>query len=197
MTSQLITPELARAYQAYFRTKGGEQPIVPRDVLPVVILDDNSLGPYPAYRAWHAGVSLAAGAVGEFSYIGIRNSDKLIPPSAVVVDSVDFRLTVAADVKIGITNDTTIVLGGQVPVLDSAEEKETIPSDAPKIGNAQIGFLNSVGAVGTVFSPAGDLLPHRIDGPWTIGPNGVFLIRPGVAQIGIVAYFRGRYYPAL
>jgi len=68
------SPEFTRAWQLYFKQRGGVGPTLPPEVIPVVIMDDNSLGPYVTYRAWFGGLSVA-GVAGQRSAFCVQNSD--------------------------------------------------------------------------------------------------------------------------
>ena len=72
--ASLVQLELARAWQSYFRQKGGAAPTIPGELLPVVIMDDNTNGPFPPCRTWFAGNTQIAVAA-QFSYFIMSNSD--------------------------------------------------------------------------------------------------------------------------
>src|SRR5712671_1055455 len=104
---QPVRPELAAAWQKYFTQKSGLSPDIPGQILPVVILDDNSRGPYQAYRGWHAGVAIGAFA-GNYSYCGIANvDDPAKQKSVIVVDEIWAKSPVAAtDFLVSLTTQT-------------------------------------------------------------------------------------------
>ena len=193
----LITAELARAYLNYFRKKGGEGPNIPGEVLPVVIVDNNEDGPYPAYRSFFAGPQRAAAAA-NFSYIGIENEDNSDVRSVVVIDSILVRnITAADDFVIGVTTTADVLLGGKTNVQDASEDKDQAPTINPSIGNVVSGTVISVTGKGNQFVPAGSTTWVRIEGPWTLGPGAVLFVRPATVNEGLTAFIRGRYYPAL
>lgn len=190
------SPELARAWQQYFRVRGGAAPTLPSDILPVVILDDNSRGPYAAHRAWVAGIGQGALAA-NFTFVGILNADPLgASRSAVVVDQIYVRLLVADDMAIGLTTPGVVPLAGPLQsVADAIQDKEAT-TGAPLLGNVQVGQVQQVAAFGSLF-PNNTTTLQRIDGPWTLGPQTELVIRPLSVNAAIAAFFRGRYYPPI
>lgn len=194
--SQLLSPELLRAYQIYFKQKGAPAATVPSDILPVVILDDNSKGPYPPYRSWFSGTNQAAVAA-NFSFLAILNNDPVTTKSCVVVDRVTARNSAADDFLLGIETFATLPLSARSSVFDAAEDKDQQPSDNPTLGNVQIGVLTTVTAGLGSIAPNNTVTPQSYDGPWTLGPQQLFFIRPVTVNIGLFAYFRGRYYASL
>lgn len=193
---QLLRLELVRAWEHYFRQKGGAAPVVPADILPVVIMDDNTRGPYPAYRAWVGG-NQADAVAAQYSYVGVINQDDPAQKSCVVVDEVIFRTTTTDDAWIGCTTKAILALGTLSNVVDVAEEKDAAPSDFPRLGNVQIGLLRSAqNQVGTKI-PNGAITYQRLPGPWTLGPQAVLYLQTVIVNNTLIAFFRGRYYPQL
>jgi hypothetical protein len=195
----LISTDLVRAWEQYFRQRGGAAPNVPSDVLGVVLLDDNSRGPFPGYRSFFAGRSISLVAA-QFSYVGILNNENNISSgrSVVVIDWIYYRnLTAADDVIVSVSNSSAIVLANLLAVQDAAEDKDQQSSDNPLIGNVLSGTLNSATVNGTALAAGGDTIGHRLDGPWTLGPGAQLLVRPATVNEGLQVHFRGRYYPPL
>ena len=198
MTGQPLRPELDRAWQQYFTQRGGVGPDVPAQVLPVIVIDDNSKGPFPPYRGLYFGGILGALAA-NFSYAGIKNQDPLLQTkSAVVIDYAVVRNSTAQDDFVcGITDGSQMNLNPYANVGDVSGEKEQPAIFGPVIGNVQGGTLNSAGIFGGIgLHPGGPITQGvRIDGPWVLGPQNIFVVRPLNLAEGIVAFFRGRYYP--
>lgn len=194
--SQLLQLDLVRSWASYFKTKGGVVPRAPAEIVPVVIMDDASKGPYPPYRAWHFGAQTGPVA-GQFSYVGVKNADVAGTKGSVMV--VDYILVVSptpADVVPVITNDSSITFAVFVAVEDCAEEKDQAPTNAPAFANVVGGVQSIVGGLGTQRVPMTGAV-ERIDGPWSLGPQGIFAVRPLIVNAIIGVYFRGRYYPPL
>lgn len=190
-----LKPELDRAYQQYFGQRGGVAPDLAGQVLPVVVMDDSSMGPYPPCRIWEIGSTLGAVAA-QFAYQGILNADAANAKSAVVVDYVIVGLTTAPDfVGLGITTAASLPLGTLANVEDCAPEKEQPGTFGAALGNVQRGQLNQVAALGQIAGPYLVNTGYRIDGPWILGPGQIFFIRSGSVNQTISGFFRGRYYP--
>lgn len=210
------SPELVRAWQLYFKQRGGAGPTLPPDVLPVVILDDNSAGPFCAYRPFQAGATYVAQA-GVYSKIGIQNTDDRftvgsgivgasgVPRSVVVVDRVIISKDAVAggDFYATLTHQNLFPMDFDIgPVADVSPQKDPDSQfTRPQLGNVHIGF-RQVGAAlmgdnsGKLPGFTQDQLPHQADGPWIIGPGGIFYIERDVVNSSFSVYFRGRYYAA-
>jgi len=200
MSSQPVRPELATAWERYFAQKGGLSPDVPGQILPVVIMDDTSLGPYFGYRGWY-GSHLQSANVGVFSYLGVLNTDDLAVKSAVVVDEIRFRNPSAGDdIVIMLVAQSLLAMTGLTPVDDASIEKEPTGFNQPKVGNVVTAHnAASAVALGAVqfpnqASPGANTQPGFAPGPWVISPGMMLLIRPTVVNETLLAYFRGRYY---
>lgn len=205
-------PELARAYSQYLGEKGGTPPNVAREILPVVVMDDQSA--YPPFRPWNAG-SIAVAVAGKFPRIGIMNTDGFPPGtspgstggeprSVVVID----RITVSRDANLGGDLFLTIThtnlhpfIGTTAPADDIAPEKD--PSAAatrPQIANVAIGFCpENATLFGNVQYPSAmaDQKPLVLNGgPWVLGPGQILYLERNLAPSALLAYFSGRYYPA-
>lgn len=195
--SQPVRPELDRAWEQLFNQRGGEGLTIPAQALPVVIMDNNALGPYPPCRSWMQG-TLLAGLAANFGYIGILNNDAKGDKSACVIDFIIARqITAQDDWIIGITDLTTVPLSTLAPVSDCATEKDPAGMFGPSLANVQRGALKSASGVGSTVVPGAPITTGtRIDGPWVIPPQGVFFIRPLTIANGLSVYFKGRYYPS-
>jgi hypothetical protein len=187
--------ELVRAWENYFRQKGGRGPAIAPDVIGVLPLDDAAA--YPPYRRWHTGGAQAAVAA-QFSYVGIWNNDTPEKKSVLVVDELLARpITAADDLVVGVS------LVGQVAgfsdnlVEDTAEEKDQQPSHRPFIGNVHWGTCGSATNAASATWPHNALTGATLKGPWSLGPQGLLLLRTGVVNNGLSFYARGRYYEAL
>lgn len=195
---QLLPQELVRAFTSYFRRKGGVVPVIQDEIHPVVIVDDNSAGPYPPNRSWHGGVQAAAVAV-QFSYVAVMNNDPIGTHSCVVVDLAIIRPLVADDIMVGMSSSSALPLvGGRAD--DCANEAPLDPTVAfqPLISNVLIGIQQNGSALGfTQRIPHNDILPRNYPGPFTLGPQCYVAFRPVLVNEGIHGWFRGRYYPAL
>lgn len=204
----LITAELVRAWESYFRQKGGVSPRVVAEVVPVVVMDDNSTGPYPAYRMWHAGSVLAVG-INSQAIVAIVNNDPITTRSAVVVDRIVLGMRGSIDPAQGIAwfigilrvSDKSLSFA---PARDSAGEKDPTSAqtfDQP-FGNVQ--FASGSAAAGpalvsTPYPAAAIDVPQVIEGRFILGPQQQLICSYSVGGIagGIVPFFRGRYYAAL
>lgn len=214
--TQPFRPELSRAWEGYFAQRGGEGASVPAQILPVVLLDDSSRGPYPPYRSFQAGL-IASPTAGVFSRVGLQNVDRFpvgggllgttgVPSSVAVVD----WILVTRDGTAGGNFFATIThhnlnpmdVGTQAPAADTAPEKDpSAGATRPQLGNVNVG-LRQLGAVligdqsGILPGVDADLLVHRVDGPWILGPGQILYIERNIVNVGHTVYFRGRYYPA-
>lgn len=217
----LYRPELARTYEQYFGEKGGAAAAVAHEILPVVIADDSSKGPYPPYRPWQAG-GIVSPVAGVYPRAGIQNGDGFpfaggllgtsgVPRSVVVVDwlQVIRDATVGGEIFVGITHHNLFPLTDNgVSVEDAAPEKDpTAGSTRPKLGNVFYGErqVNAVGILGNAnvipggtgtLATANDPKAMRFDGPWILGPGQILLVERNLANSGFTVSFRGRYYPA-
>lgn len=188
--------EFVRAFENYFRIKGGAGPNIPQEVVPVVILDDTSKGPFPPSRTWFAGIDIGPLAA-NFDYIGIVNADSSGVKSVVVVDEIWVAPGVADVVVIGVSNISGLPYSSLTTAFDPDEDKDQQASVLPVMGNVQLGTLQQVAAIGTVqFGPLPINPPVSIPGPFTLGGQATLFVRPNSVNEGITAFFRGRYYPA-
>ena len=208
MSGGLLNPDLVRAFQAYFRTKG-DSPRAVSEILPVVVLDDNSRGPYPPYRAWYAsGFSVKTAA--EYSYAWVTNEDGVpgqiaptgIGKSSLVVDDIYCKpLDAADDYVVCISRKGSITADSSDRVNDRAEEKALETSTNPVFGNVTVNVKHQPGQL---FRSSSQLWPAefvvgkvtRIKGPFTVGPQGLVAVCPSLLNNGILAMFVGRYYGA-
>lgn len=196
MGGQPVAPELARAWENYFRQRGGIAPDAVAQALPVIILDDNSKGPYPPYRSWFAGRAQGLVAA-QFTYIGIANNDPLPGHSVAVVDEISFRINTAVDdLVVLIESIATFPIANPLAVKDAAPEKDQAPSDQPLLGNVVTTATNSATNLGLDIYPSGSQILQVLRGPWTLGPGEQLLLHPNTVANAMFAYFRGRYYAA-
>ena len=214
MPGGLIRPELARAYQQYYGEKGGASPNVARDILSVVVVDDNSKGPYPASRTWQAG-SILTSTAATYPRWGIQNADGFapgsgllgtsgVPRSVVVVDRVTMLrdATAGGDFFIGISHHNLFPLEDSfVGVDDTSPEKDpTAGATRPQLGNVQTGRrrINGVAILDTnSLIPGGtDGQQHIELGPWVLGPGQILYVERNLVNVGFFISARGRYYPA-
>jgi hypothetical protein len=200
--TSLFRPELSRAFEDYFGRRGGETPNIPSEIVPVVIMDDNSKGPYVGCRHWMFGTN-AGPSVGNLSIIGIENTDPIgAQLSAVVIDWIVAEVAggVVADFLMGIVYMSQVVLADGA-VRDIVTDKDLgMSTGDPSFGNVKGGTRAQAGQpVATVY-PGNSIangIPTRIEGPIILGPQQEFLIIPSIVNTGITAHFRGRYYPAI
>ena len=198
-------PELVRAWQYYFGQRGGAGPSLPPDVLPTIILDDNSRGPWAPYRSWFTSQIVGASA-GTRSAAGVMNADGLtvgggaqtLPPikSAVVVDEVRWRCQTASFVFFAISNINVSPLDGtgDKSASDAQPEKDPGALQFPRIGNVFSGLRHDAGQLGFDGPPELDALPHEIAGPWILGPGQILWVQENLANDPLHVFFRGRYY---
>ena len=203
------SPEFVKAWQLYFRQRGGVGPQLPPEVLPVVVLDNNAQGPYPPYRPWHASIALAAGA-GVRQKAGIQNLDGVpvgggvmgTTPirSMVVIDYLIYRCESAADVFLTFTdpNQQPLSKAGTVKAVDDdSPGVDAFNVQRPRVGNVIIGGREDAlqsGDSGPSSDDVGDVSPKRIDGPFLIGPQQIFLVEINAVAVGLRCFFKGRYY---
>lgn len=200
----MINTDLSRAFENFFRFKGGAQPTVPSEIVPVVIIDDNTVGPYPGHRRWMYGSGpTGIGSAGNFQYLGIQNADPLdrSQPSACVIDRLLVKnITAANDFAIGIaagTGNVNIAYGGTRDTVGDKEASFAINVD-PLFGNVKAGYGQSASLFGASLFPGSAVgLIVEIPGTWILGPQQQFFISSNVAQQSIHIFARGRYYPAL
>ena len=203
MSSSLITAELGRAWQAYFRERGGELPSIPSEIVPVLILDDNSKGPYPPCRHWHATIQTAQSA-GNFTFAGILNNDDSKSTfSCCVVDRlfVKANLGIASDYVLGVSGAAVpnLATGGVRECILEKEQKNVAGNITdPLFNNVQAGSGANASSLVTSSFPGGAFgIVSEIPGPFVIGPQQQFVIASGIVNNGIFVYFRGRYYPSI
>lgn len=198
--------DLIRAVANYLRIKGD-----PPEAVPVILIDDNSKGPYPPCRVWY-GSSLSPNVAAQYSYAWVTNEDGVegqIAPtgrgkSVMVVDDIYVKsLTAVDDFVIAITRKGSILPTTTTLANDASEEKAVETSTNPVFGNVTINrnqqagqlWLGNNSQVMPATYIAGTL--HRIPGPFTLGPQGILAVAPSTVNNGIFAFFRGRYYPAI
>lgn len=196
--------DLIRAARSYFRVKGSAL-----DVVPVVVIDDNSRGPIPAYRVWYASAILGAVAA-QYAYGWITNEDGVqgqIAPtgpgkSAVVVDEIYVKaVTAVDDYFISISRKGSITSGISAKANDAAQAPEADLVTNPLFGNVTVNQTNQAGQLwgnnSQVF-PGGALgIVTRIPGPFVLPPQGILAINPASLANSMIVHFRGRYYPAI
>lgn len=195
MPGQPLKPEMDRAWENYFQQRGGEGTTSPAQILPVVIMDDTSQGPYSPCIPWMAGDFVGALAA-NYSYLGIINSDSQgggQAKSALVVDEIIYAVT-GGNIVLGLILPGSLVLADIGLVERRAMEPELQVSDRPRLGNAKLQQLQSVVALGGVLVP-GSASYNQLRGPWVLGPQSQLVVR-GPINNSLYAFFRGRYYPA-
>lgn len=193
----LIRPELARAFENYFVIRGGEQPQVASEVVPVVIMDDNSKGPYAPYRTWHAGTNLGA-FVGNLSYCAIANvDDPAKQKSVVVIEEIYVNVPAGGRVLHGLTTQTQPSIA-YASVNDADGGKEySGPTNDPRLGNVAFGSGQSPSFYASAIFPASPAAAIvRIPGPFAVGPGWQYVVVPNLVNTAIEAWFRGRFYPS-
>ena len=189
-------PELARAWENYFGMSGAAR--VAPDILPVVIMDDSSSGPYPPCRMWHGSVHMGANP-GNFSVIGVVNADPDTGSDSVcVVDEVYAQqLTAAVEFVVGIAPKVGVVSLALGPTRDVDSGKDPSNLTDPPFGNVQIGGgQQGAGVILSQFPAAAIGLTVRIPGPFILRSQGALLVCPNLVNAGIHLWARGRYYPA-
>lgn len=199
-------PDLVRAWQLYFGQRGGAGPSLPPDVLPTIVLDDNSNGPWPPYRPFFT--SNVKGAVaGERGAVGVANVDgysttggaQLIPPirSAAVIDEIRFRTQTAVSVNIGVTSLNSSPFDGSAdkPVSDANPEKDPGGLNIfPRMGNVFGGVRGQVAQMSLDGPPHAELTTVVMLGVWILGPGQVLYVQTNAIADPVTVYFRGRYY---
>jgi hypothetical protein len=198
--------DLIRAVRSYFRFKGQAL-----DTVPVVVIDDNSKGPFPPYRAWYGGAILA-GVAAQYAYGWVTNEDgkpgQIAPAgpgkSAVIVDEIFAVCTTAVDDYFISMSKKGSPAAPAVTALanDAAQEKVLDePVTNPQFGNVTINQVNQPGQLWGNNSqrfPGGALgIVTRIPGPFVLGPQGVLAINPATLANSMLVFFRGRYYSAI
>jgi hypothetical protein len=201
----LYRPELSRAFEDYFGRRGGATPNVPNEIVPVVIMDDNTKGPYVGCRHWVYGFFRVALA-GNFSFAGVENTDPLSSGgefSACVVDrilveAINFGAAVGVDYIMGNVFQSGFVLADG-PVRDVITDKElAFTTGDPQFGNVKGGVSAALASPVNTWVPGGPAgTVTRLDGPWVLGPGQSLIISPTIVNCGILAHFRGRYYPSI
>jgi hypothetical protein len=188
-----LSPELARAWERYFRQEGGTTPSPVAQALPVVIMDDTSHGPFPSCRHWFGGL-LAAAPV-NFGYYGITNRDPIGSGSVAVIDLVIPQL--CDNWWVGVTGLATLPLVDTHIIVDAGLEKE--PQQIQSVlGMLGFGYLDSALLLGQAefySGPAGvNVTPNPLPGPFMIGPQECFFWRSQTGATRAAAFVRGRYY---
>ena len=206
------SPELARAWQLYFKQRGGVGPTLPPDVLPVVVLDNNAFGPYPCCRPWFAGVRVTPVAA-QRSAVVIGNYDGQAPggglttqppvKSICVVDririwSVDGALAVPVDIQIRLTTVN------EEPINVLARKADDAVGDyaglwgtgtTPQLSMVQIGGRNAANLLSSLHNvPIRTLLAVDLQGPWILHPQQQVNFVQEVNAGQIEAFAQGRYY---
>ena len=112
--------------------------------------------------------------------------------------------TIGGDFFVGITHANLFPFaadGTQAPVDDAAPEKDpTSGATRPQLGNVFVGQrkTDAVGIFGNgniVPGATADLLMHRFDGPWCLGPGQILMVERNLVTTGFTFAARGRYYP--
>lgn len=209
------SPEFTRAWQLYFKQRGGIGPGLPPDVMPVVVMDDNTGGPYPPCRIWHAGMRVGPVAA-QLAYVGIQNADGAQPGaglqgsnvinSRVVIDRVTFASsdsppTVPIDVQVRLADVNSEPFNGVAGfVAKQADESGADPvasaGFAPRVGNVWIGARNTtpIFTTGAQIVPVRSLLAQTLSGPFTLPPQTILYVINNALAGEITAFFQGRYY---
>jgi len=196
--------DLIRAARSYFRVKGAAL-----DVVPVVVIDNNALGPVVPYRAWYAG-SISSKVAAQYAYVWITNEDGVqgqIAPtgpgkSAVVIDEIYVRTyDLIDDYFISISRKGSITPGASAKGNDAAQAPEADLVTNPLFGNISVNQTTQAGQLwgnNSQLWPGGPLgTVTRIPGPFVLPPQGICAVNPATVNNGILAMFRGRYYPAI
>lgn len=201
----MSSSDLIRSVANYFRVKG-----TPVEAVPVVILDDNSKGPFPPCRHWY-GSGLSGPVAAQWSYVWATNEDgregQIAPTglgkSVMVVDEIFVKAQTAVDdFVIAISRKGSILPTTTTLANDASEEKALDPTTNPVFGNVTLNrnqqagqlWLGNNSQVWPATFTAGTVV--RIPGPFTLGPQGLLAIAPSLVNNGIFAMFRGRYYAA-
>ncbi len=203
------------AFESFFRVIafGVLPPGVKPEIEPMVLLDDNSKGPYPIYRPFTCEYRQVGGG-GQFTEIVIVNLDDATTHSVVVIDWLLVAVTVAGTDVLFAVRPVLPTLQGITPTLlltnggvafDQGAERDRAPSDGIHIPNVgiyayvlaaqQLASGIGGGANATLLPGYGDVLPHGVDGPWMLGPGSMLQLMPAAVNVGLTVYARGRYYP--
>lgn len=185
--------ELVRAYQEYFRFKGGDSLDISSQIVPVVVLDQAL--PYPSSRLWETGQN-SPSFVAEFSYFAIVNVDTTDKNSVGVVDKLVLRLGGASRAGVGVLAVSFIPGGSAAPVNDRDSSKQAPTS--LQFGNlvAQVGHTAGF-LLGNTKVPYNDALPHELLGPWLIAPGTALVVQGDAANTTLDVYSQGRYYATI
>lgn len=205
------SPEFVRAWQLYFKQRGGIGPTLPPEVLPVVIMDDNSAGPYAPYRPWY-GSAIGTIVAATRTTCGVLNGDGSPPgggvqgtqvvKSIVVVDkitaiSTDGAVAAPFDLRIHIsdTNNEPFT-GASAQALDAAGDPIGIGGfgSTPQVGQVWIGVSNRVLVGPNAIVPVGTLSQVVVTGPWILQPQQILLIEQAAIVGNLRCFFQGRYY---
>lgn len=206
-----VSPEFVRAWQLYFKQRGGIGPSLPPDVMPVVIMDDNSAGPYQPYRAWHAS-ALGTIVAATRTTCAVFNADGGPPgggvqgtqvvKSIVVVDritaiSTDGAVAAPFDLRIHTSDANNEALtGASSAALDLAGDPIGVGGfgATPQVGNVFVGVTNRALITAAAIVPVGNLLPVIVNGPFILQPQQILLVEQAALVGNLRCYFQGRYY---
>lgn len=184
--------ELSRAWRRYFTAT--ETARVSSDVLSVVILEDLTRGPYPPCRLWQAGDASAA-VVADYSVLTLRNNGQR--GSVVVVDKIITRVVQTQIVIASSTAGFALAAnGGSKIATDRAPEAQahSYSSGELFVGDISLAKQKSNAAIGYDTLPVPTGTAFQIDGPWIIGQGGELILRTVAINVGVDAWFAGRYY---
>jgi len=195
-------PDLVRAWQLYFGQRGGAGPSLPPDVLPVIVLDDNT--GWPPHQPFFS-QNICTAVAGQRSSVGIANVDgysttggtQVIQPikSAAVIDKILWRCGVASDILIAIsTLNLNPFTFGDKAVDDAHPAKDVIGAQFPRIGNVFTGTRTQAAQLGDSGPCYLDALTHELNGQWILGPGQVLYVQENVLADLFQVYFQGRYY---
>lgn len=195
MSTQL-PDRIVRGWQRAFGSRGGDTPRADGSILSVVILDSFVRGGHGGGEAWHVGFSLAAQAALKNNIV-IRNRDPIGQlHSLVIVDYFLYRCSVAdqAFLSVGGLNPVTFPEGpGQASRSDMGMALDATAS--PALPNVEVGSFPLAAAAGTQPLPGNDATVKRVDGPWVLAQQIALALSNLTVNIGLEAYFSGRYYP--
>jgi hypothetical protein len=205
---------LSAAWARFFRFPSfADSPAsVAVEIVPTILLDDNSNGPCPVYRPFTGSLNANGGAA-TWPEIQIVNADPDGSNSVLAIDWFLFITSGGSYISHGILPPNS---GGAGPVdgpflaangmlfFDQGSEREGPPGanvNAPRLANQGM-WGHQVAAPRTLSEnvnstdfPNGDTNPHRIDGPWLLGPGSALYVLTETQNIGLRLYVRGRYYP--
>jgi len=210
------SPELAKAWQLYFKQRGGTGPSLPPDVLPVIVLDNNERGPYPCAQIFHAGLKSLAGGAGTFNAVGLGNFDGGVPgtgvkgtqpiKSRVVIDrirviSTDGAAAAPLDLIARVSSVNDEPFNGTLPSQLEIQADDSAGTPLGLGANARLGNVWVGSRQATAFFTTGDqripisgITAHEILGPFILNPQMIFyLVQAGTVGI-LGAFFQGRYY---